>query len=238
MHRKFSRRNVLRTAALAGLGVSVPGVAAAQSSVLITPDVRLETRVKTFNYLKTERVILQSLDYSCGAAALATLLTYEIGFPVTEADVIAGMVATLDGSAQSNREKEGFSLLDMKNYLGRGGLRAQGFRVGPQALEQIRGAVIVFIKPRGYDHFAVFRGLRRGRVYLADPTRGNVRMSRDAFLRIWAGETGKGVVFAVENPNAAEGGEQFPLAPPFSRLPHAEVLSARQLIEVTQSIRN
>ena len=228
----------LRGALLTSAAAAVSKAAMAQTSILVTPDVRVERDVKTFKDLKTERVVLQSLDYSCGAAALATLLTYEIGFPVSEADVIAGMVSTLGMNAQSNREKDGFSLLDMRNFLGRLGLRAQGFRVGPDALENIRGAVIVFIQPRGYDHFAVFRGLRRGRVYLADPTRGNVRMSLDAFLRIWTGENGKGVVFAVENPNAAAGADRFPLAPPYSRLPHAEVLSARQLIEVTQARSN
>jgi hypothetical protein len=39
----------------------------------------------------------------------------------------------------------------------------------------------------GYYHFAVLRGVAGDRVYLADPERGNLRMSIGRFLDEWAG---------------------------------------------------
>jgi predicted double-glycine peptidase len=46
---------------------------------------------------------------------------------------------------------------------------------------------MVFIQPLGYKHFAVLRGVDRGRVFLADPARGNLRMGVSQFLQEWSG---------------------------------------------------
>src|ERR1700710_2401501 len=56
-------------------------------------------------------VIRQQYDFSCGSAALATVLHYHYGLPRGETDVFAGMWQ--DGD-QANIRKVGFSLLDMK----------------------------------------------------------------------------------------------------------------------------
>ena len=39
-----------------------------------------------------------------------------------------------------------------------------------------------------FQHFVVFRGELDGRVFLADPLRGNVRMPRHQFLERWDGK--------------------------------------------------
>jgi predicted double-glycine peptidase len=224
-------RNMSVMACAIGCLMSVCLPAYGQTSFGLSPEVRLDRKVKSFKELQNDGLIRQALDYSCGAAALATLLTYEIGAPLGEAEVIAGMLATLTQTDKELREKEGFSLLDMKNFTEAIGLKSQGFTVELDALEKIRGAVIVYIQPRGYDHFAVLRGMRRGRVYLADPARGNIRMSREAFARMWLNEDGKGIVFAVANPNSSAN-QTFPMAPAYSEFPNAEVLSTRQLLNI------
>ncbi|MEM9169826.1 MAG: C39 family peptidase [Pseudomonadota bacterium] len=208
--------------------------AVAQTSLGVTGDVRLERRVKTFKDFRDERVVRQAFDYSCGAAALATLMTYEVGASISETDVIAGMVATLDARGVDLRERDGFSLLDMKNFVELLGFRADGFRLGPEALAKVKGAVIVYIQPRGYDHFAVFKGVRRGRVHLADPARGNVRLSLAAFEKMWLDEDGKGVVFVADwrREGAAASAFRSSLAPEPTPFQDAEVLSARQLIQL------
>lgn len=53
------------------------------------------------------------------------------------------------------REKEGFSLLDLQRVAQRRGHKAQGFRLAPEFLPKLQGPVIAFIRPRGYEHFAV-----------------------------------------------------------------------------------
>src|SRR5690606_40798166 len=59
-------------------------------------------------------VCSSDLDFSCGSAATATLLTYQYGHPVTELEVFRQMYAQGD---QARIRKEGFSLLDMRRYL-------------------------------------------------------------------------------------------------------------------------
>jgi hypothetical protein len=39
----------------------------------------------------------------------------------------------------------------------------------------------------GYKHFVVLRGIDRGRVFLADPAHGNLRMSTGRFVSEWDG---------------------------------------------------
>src|SRR5215469_6210158 len=49
--------------------------------------------VRSLLEMRHENVIIQSWDLSCGAAALATLLKYEWGMPVTEKQVANGLMA-------------------------------------------------------------------------------------------------------------------------------------------------
>ena len=71
----------------------------------------------------------------------------------------------------------------------------------------------MFIRPHGYRHFAVFKGVRGDRVYLADPSLGNVRMPLYRFLDMWANEAGQGVIFAVEKSDGKLAGSFRPAAP-------------------------
>jgi ABC-type bacteriocin/lantibiotic exporter with double-glycine peptidase domain len=48
------------------------------------------------------------------------------------------------------------------------------------------GPIIVHLEQGGYRHFAVLKGVRGGRVYLADPAVGNLRLSFDEFAKRWS----------------------------------------------------
>ena len=71
-----------------------------------------------------QKTLHQQYDFSCGSAALATLLTHHYNFPVSEQDVFREMYERGD---QNKIRKEGFSLLDMKNYLEAHGFEGDGF---------------------------------------------------------------------------------------------------------------
>ena len=73
---------------------------------------------------------------------------------------------------------------------------------------QLAAPVIVFIQPLGYVHFAVLRGIDRGRLFLADPARGNLRMSIARFLGEW-----DGIVFVLGKAGE-ENIKTYPLALP------------------------
>src|SRR5690348_16067810 len=72
-----------------------------------------------------DKVVRQQWDFSCGAAALATILTFQLNDTVTEADVIRGL---LDGTTLERvRQRGGFSLLELKQYAERRGYGAAGY---------------------------------------------------------------------------------------------------------------
>src|SRR4029077_10081261 len=58
-----------------------------------------------------KNVVRQHYDFSCGSAAVATLLTYNYGHPVEEMNVLNAMYEAGD---KAKIRREGFSLLDMK----------------------------------------------------------------------------------------------------------------------------
>lgn len=131
----------------------------------------------------------QQTDFSCGAAAVATILKYAYDWPVTEAEVIEGLLDVSDPAVVRER---GFSLLDIKNYLEMIAMRGRGYRVGYNDLIKVRVPTIVLLDIQGYRHFVVFKGATSKKVYLADPALGNRIMKRAEFEKGW-----NGIVFAV-----------------------------------------
>ncbi len=124
------------------------------------------------------RTVHQQYDFSCGSAAVATLLTYQYGRPTTEANVFQAMFAV---GNRSEIQREGFSLLDMKRYLDSIGYLADGVRVPLRTLVRIGIPAIALITDHGYRHFVVVKGADASQVVLGDPAVGRRVMSRRAF---------------------------------------------------------
>ncbi len=140
---------------------------------------------------KFETVVRQAYDFSCGSAALATLLTYHYDRPVTEGHVFDAMWAV--GDQQSIRSK-GFSLLDMKLYLESIGLKADGYRVPLNKLKEVGVPIIALIVRKGYAHFVVLRGIADHYVVLGDPSLGAITVPREEFEKQW-----NGIAFVIGN---------------------------------------
>lgn len=126
--------------------------------------------------------VRQQYDFSCGSAALATLLSQHYDFPVTEQEIFRDMFARGD---QPRIRREGFSLLDMKRYLATRGFTADGFEQALDKLAQARLPAIVLVAENGYRHFVVIKGLQGQRVLLGDPAGGTRALPRQAFEAIW-----------------------------------------------------
>ena len=139
-----------------------------------------------------QKTLHQQYDFSCGSAALATLLTHHYNFQVTEQDVFREMFARGD---QAKIKKEGFSLLDIKNYLANHGFDADGYVAELDKLATAKVPAIVLIKEQGYFHFVVVKGLRDGRVLIGDPSSGTRVISRNKFAEIWANN----ILFVIKN---------------------------------------
>lgn len=147
------------------------------------------TSLKEARFKTTVR---QQYDFSCGSAATATLLTYQYGLPVSEAEVFRTMYANGD---REKIRREGFSLLDMRRYLQSRGFDADGFELPLDKLFEAGLPAIVLLNDRGYRHFVVVKGLRNGRVLLGDPARGTRAIARRDFERLWDNR----VLFVVHN---------------------------------------
>lgn len=135
--------------------------------------------------------VKQRYDYSCGSAALATLLSFHYADPVSEEEVFRSMY---DAGDKEKIQKEGFSLLDMKNYLSKRGYHADGFRTSLDKLKEIGIPAIVLINYKGYSHFVVIKGVTQTEVLLGDPSRGVRRMVRSEFASMWGG-----LLFLIRN---------------------------------------
>ncbi len=127
------------------------------------------------------RTVHQQFDFSCGSAAVATLLTYQYGDPVTEQDVFQAM---WDHGDQAKIRQDGFSLLDMKRYLDARGYQSNGYEVPIEKLIENSVPAVMLISDHGYNHFVVIKGLSKDRVLLGDPSAGARVMSRERFQEI------------------------------------------------------
>jgi predicted double-glycine peptidase len=100
--------------------------------------------------------------------------------------------------AQGDRAKiqrEGFSMLDMKQLLASLGYEADGFE---QPLDQLTDGglpAIVLVNEKGYAHFVVIKGVQADRVLLGDPAQGTRAIARSAFDAIWQNR----ILFVVHN---------------------------------------
>lgn len=146
-------------------------------------------RMRSWKSMKFDDVVAQHTDFSCGAAALATIFNYAYGKHTTEGQVLVNMLKIAD--PQVVRDK-GFSLLDMKHYVSAVGMTGAGFKVDYPALKDLKVPGIVLLNIRGYKHFVVVRKVSADDVQLADPALGNRVMSRPAFEKAW-----NGIVFVV-----------------------------------------
>jgi predicted double-glycine peptidase len=211
--------------------VPAAGAAEAMASFGATSS-RVTVPLRSFKDLRDQGVIKQRLDYSCGPAALATLLTYVWNDPISEVEIIHQTLLHLGQDQEAVRRKEGFSLLDLQRVAQARGYKAEGFRIAPEYLDKLSGPVIVFIQFRGFKHFAVLKGVRGGRVHLADPSLGNVRRAQYDFLPMWLGDDGKGIVFAVEPNDPTRQPSTFGS---LQDLPRPEMLTVRQMLEIGRS---
>ena len=109
------------------------GSALAGDVTLVTPDTgNFQLAVVSYSEIPFRTVLHQQFDYSCGSAALATMLRYNYAVDANEAEVFKAMYAVGD---QPSIRKLGFSLLDMKKYLASRGYQADGYRLSLDELE-------------------------------------------------------------------------------------------------------
>ncbi len=164
-----------------------PGLPGASVAVAAEAAPAPPAAVRSLSELRRHNVVLQQWELSCAAAALATLLRYQYGVPVTERSVALGLIDRPEYIANPNlvRIRQGFSLLDLKRYVD--GLGYDGVGLGQLAFPDLlaHAPIIVPVILQGYPHFVVFRGATSQEVLVADPAFGNVTLSIPKFMDSW-----------------------------------------------------
>ena len=122
--------------------------------------------------VKRVPMVMQMEALECGAAALSMILAYYGKWiPLEQVRETCGV--SRDGSSAKNL------IVAARNY----GLEAHGYRVNPEGLEGMQPAIIHW----NFNHFVVFRGFRRGKACLNDPSAGPVEVKMEDFRRSFTG---------------------------------------------------
>ncbi|MEV4558574.1 ATP-binding cassette domain-containing protein [Kitasatospora sp. NPDC049285] len=152
---------------------------------------------KPRRYLRTP-VVPQMEEQDCGAACLAIVL-----------GAFGRRVTLHEASRACGVSRDGVSAAAVARAAGRYGLKARGRRVvrteGRLAgLEHVPVPSMVLVTG---PHFAVFEGVKRGRVYVNDPSLGGYSATPAEF---WESFAGIAVGFEP-GPDFERGGRRFPL---------------------------
>ena len=175
-----------------GVGVALPCRAEAASPA---PDAM---PVRSLLELRDDRLVRQQWDLSCGAAVVATLLTYQLGAPVTERQAALGMLRA--GDARLVRARLGFTLLDLKRFAAAQGFEAAGY--GDLTLDDLvaMAPVVAPMRVFGFGHFVVVRGRQGDRLLIGDPAFGNRTIKVEDFMAAWPSHIGF-VIFPRNEPH-------------------------------------
>jgi predicted double-glycine peptidase len=145
--------------------------------------VTLHKDFKSREDFSAAHIVKQQFDYSCGSAALATLLNFYLGEKFTERQIIEGLVEY--GDKKQIERLRAFSLLDMKRFVEKLDYKGTGYKADIEDLKALGKPCIVPVEIFGYQHFCVFRGIVKDHVFLADPYMGDISFPVDQFRKMW-----------------------------------------------------
>ena len=158
----------------------------------------LYERTNSLKNIQSRNITTQNYDYSCGSAALATLLNFYLGEHLTEFQVIQGLMEY--GNKTKISERRAFSLLDMKEFVNKLGYRGVGYKAQFSDLLELDQPLLLPIEKEQYRHFIVFKGVYNGHVFVADPFAGNTNYTIARFQEIWYNN----IIFVVYPEGAKE----------------------------------
>ena len=147
-------------------------------------------------------VVRQQHDFSCGLAALATALSIQSLRAVTELELLEELETVVASEASiplAERELlRGVSMAELGLLARVRGFRAIGLELPHDQLIRLRQPVVVAMDAASTAHFSVLRSVdESGRYQLADPSWGNLKLTRHQFARRFEDERGKGRILVL-----------------------------------------
>ncbi len=149
-----------------------------------TPALSMTRQIKPLSEFKHQNIVKQEHDFSCGSAALGTLLNFCLGETFTERQIITGLMQY--GDKEQIEKLKAFSLWDMQQFVEALGYVSGGFNAEFSDLEDSdQWPCIVPVSLFEYRHFVVLKGVHKGHVVVADPWRGNETYTINQFKKMW-----------------------------------------------------
>lgn len=184
------------------------------------PEKSLAADFRDWVALRDAGVIRQQEDYSCGLAALATLLTYDYGRAVSEPELLQRLLQRLPDRAEEVRAG-GVSLQDLSVLAADYGYASAGVSITPEALLTLRWPAVAYLEVQGMPHFVVLRRVEAdGAVQIADPSWGNRRLLAFRFAgQFFTASDGRGRLLLLPPPRqsrSADGRDHAPRLLPTS----------------------
>jgi predicted double-glycine peptidase len=149
------------------------------------PEHRIRLNPESYLRQKRRNIVMQKRDFSCGAACLATVGRYYWGDNVDEDLFLKALDEILTDREIVDRIQNGLAMSDLRRAAVLVGYQAVVGKTTFDKLKDVKIPVIVGISPGGHDHFVVLRGTDGDWVYVADPIRGNLRMTATDFTKQW-----------------------------------------------------
>jgi predicted double-glycine peptidase len=193
-----SRRRVLASAgpfaASIFAGASATARAEQQESAVRRP--------KPYNERKFDGVIGQTADFTCGAASVATVLTFYWGRPTTEIEVLDIIRSRYTEAQWKGREDNGVSFDDLIFAARKLGFLADGAELPIDELPKLAAPVILHLDKGKFQHFSVLRRAHSEVFYMADSIVGQVVLTRPDLQSQY---TGKALAIARKKAGLAQG---------------------------------
>lgn len=134
--------------------------------------------------LNTTGVVMQTTNYTCGPASLATVLN-NLGFNATEMEL----------AALAGTDENGTTMYGLIQAARSKGLNATGMKISSNDLKSNN---IVYMTVNGGAHYSVIRSISNETVLLADPNLGNINITREEFE-----EQYNGYAMVLDDPKAS-----------------------------------
>lgn len=172
--------------------LSQPSIAGMVSLNTIASGGNFSIAVSSIAEQRFKTVYKQQFDFSCGSAALASLLSFHYDDTVSEYSVFSEMYEHGD---QLKIQSKGFSLLDMQRYLSQRGYKSNGFHITLKQLEKAQVPAITIINNNGYLHFVIIKSSNNHEVLIGDPAAGVKVIALNEFKEMW----GNRIIFVIQD---------------------------------------
>ncbi|RIH81504.1 NHLM bacteriocin system ABC transporter, peptidase/ATP-binding protein [Meiothermus luteus] len=142
--------------------------------------------VRDWRSLRYEGVVGQTDWFTCGPAAVATLLRRYHGMEGVDEEQVLELALRFMGKTEDQVRPSGITALALREAMGALGVPARGFRLSLEELADyfVRGGLpVVLHTTRPEPHYVVAVGLVRGNWVLADPSWGRRILPWEALLR-------------------------------------------------------